>query len=516
MNRAVIERRKLAVAEAPRYYYTSDPIDGISQASARSTPSMARDSTGSSQETYAGSSLGLRPRSSRNHDRLKRATRCDLSYAVREAGCGVDAEPDDSDYEPSDAPSVEHTQLNVSAAGQDVPACTTSIDSGDTVGLTHLPTTAQAMTQPQAPIAVMAAPVSRPTAESVQSPMLEGLRRAIRDNKIFCTHWVRFGRCDYMTQPQGCRYKHEMSAQALEQCQCSEMPRWWLERHALNTSDKPSIMPALARGNPRLGVGQTEPHIVAPHINNASQTSDEESPGTTDRQQNVRQKTWPSLAVHPQSHFELEPQASGVPHCSPPDTRTDLPAGLSSATRAFHPQTERQDSFMRGVQPTCATGKTIDGNAHSSQPSLEDTFGSKSRRRSPPPVYARGARTRSRDRRQSRVRYPDKYVPDRDRSRSPRSVSSRRSFHRSRSPKGPESGPLGVGGKDSRSELQRDASNNQLPSIDTKAHVRRRDSSASCGQANSWSSSASRSMVDRYRSGAEALRKDFTRRNQSS
>ena len=52
-----------------------------------------------------------------------------------------------------------------------------------------------------------------------------------QERKVYCTHWIRHGECDY-TQ-QGCLYKHEMPARdILEKIGFRTVPRWYLEKTA--------------------------------------------------------------------------------------------------------------------------------------------------------------------------------------------------------------------------------------------------------------------------------------------
>ncbi|OQN97028.1 hypothetical protein B0A48_16832 [Cryoendolithus antarcticus] len=64
-----------------------------------------------------------------------------------------------------------------------------------------------------------------------------------QEKKIYCTHWVRHGECDY-TQ-QGCLYKHEMPDKAtLESIGFRTVPRWYLEKTAPKLegmSSKPTV-----------------------------------------------------------------------------------------------------------------------------------------------------------------------------------------------------------------------------------------------------------------------------------
>lgn len=50
--------------------------------------------------------------------------------------------------------------------------------------------------------------------------------------KVYCTHWIRHGECDYIQQ--GCRYKHEMPDRAtLASIGFRTVPRWWQEKIAV-------------------------------------------------------------------------------------------------------------------------------------------------------------------------------------------------------------------------------------------------------------------------------------------
>ncbi|KAH7135417.1 hypothetical protein B0J11DRAFT_159112 [Dendryphion nanum] len=54
------------------------------------------------------------------------------------------------------------------------------------------------------------------------------------NKKIYCTHWIRTGECDYLAQ--GCRYKHEMPArEKLREIGLNEIPRWWREKNMVRT-----------------------------------------------------------------------------------------------------------------------------------------------------------------------------------------------------------------------------------------------------------------------------------------
>ena len=55
--------------------------------------------------------------------------------------------------------------------------------------------------------------------------------RINQDDKIYCSHWIRHGECDY-TQ-QGCRYKHVMPPlEELRKIGFKATPRWYVEENA--------------------------------------------------------------------------------------------------------------------------------------------------------------------------------------------------------------------------------------------------------------------------------------------
>lgn len=64
--------------------------------------------------------------------------------------------------------------------------------------------------------------------------------------KVYCTHWIRHGECDYIQQ--GCRYKHEMPDRAtLTSIGFRTVPRWWQEKIAvqLGQSAIPTVGPVV-------------------------------------------------------------------------------------------------------------------------------------------------------------------------------------------------------------------------------------------------------------------------------
>ncbi len=60
-------------------------------------------------------------------------------------------------------------------------------------------------------------------------PVLEAHRSGTMGQKVYCTHWLRRGECDYVQQ--GCKYKHEMPDLATLRLatgiRC--FPKWWRE-----------------------------------------------------------------------------------------------------------------------------------------------------------------------------------------------------------------------------------------------------------------------------------------------
>lgn len=60
-----------------------------------------------------------------------------------------------------------------------------------------------------------------------------GPRELIRGKKIYCTHWMSTGECDYAQQ--GCLYKHEMplDIEILNFLGYQDIPKWYREQHGM-------------------------------------------------------------------------------------------------------------------------------------------------------------------------------------------------------------------------------------------------------------------------------------------
>lgn len=68
----------------------------------------------------------------------------------------------------------------------------------------------------------------KPTTE--QTPTPSGRDRLTRGKKVYCTHWIRRGECDF-TQ-QGCLYKHEMpDIETLQAIGIRGIPTWFLNAY---------------------------------------------------------------------------------------------------------------------------------------------------------------------------------------------------------------------------------------------------------------------------------------------
>lgn len=114
-----------------------------------------------------------------------------------------------------------------------------------------------------------------------------GDRRPLKGKKIYCSHWMSTGECDYAQQ--GCLYKHEMplDIELLQHLGFRDIPKWYRERHGIGKltavpgsgahiegpADTPAHMHAtwrpmvnqrLPRASP-LATARTR--VVAPHLN---------------------------------------------------------------------------------------------------------------------------------------------------------------------------------------------------------------------------------------------------------
>lgn len=92
-------------------------------------------------------------------------------------------------------------------------------------------------------------PTTRPKVESFKAskpPSPSSRSTPDPGEKVYCTHWIRHGECDYIQQ--GCRYKHEMPDRAtLTSIGFRTVPRWWQEKIAvqLGQSAIPTVGPVV-------------------------------------------------------------------------------------------------------------------------------------------------------------------------------------------------------------------------------------------------------------------------------
>ena len=149
--------------------------------------------------------------------------------------------------------------------GDSTPSSATSLPAADQTAVRQLPTSTAATTWRRQGDAVSAASTS---AQATIDAILASEPRPVRsihtppggpsmpsslshnggtntpesNDKVYCTHWIRHGECDYIQQ--GCRYKHEMPYRAtLQSIGFRTVPRWWQEKVAvqLGQSAKPIV-----------------------------------------------------------------------------------------------------------------------------------------------------------------------------------------------------------------------------------------------------------------------------------
>jgi hypothetical protein len=153
--------------------------------------------------------------------------------------------------------------------GDTTPSPTTSLPGGDQTAVRQVPasTTATtwrrqgdalsaASTTAQATIDAILASEPRPAARSIHTPpggpstpssltRNGGTNTPDSGDKVYCTHWIRHGECDYIQQ--GCRYKHEMPNKAtLQSIGFRTVPRWWQEKVAVQLGQ--SAIPIVGDG----------------------------------------------------------------------------------------------------------------------------------------------------------------------------------------------------------------------------------------------------------------------------
>jgi hypothetical protein len=140
--------------------------------------------------------------------------------------------------------------------GDSTPSPTTSLPTSDQTTIRQLPASTMAATWRRQGDAISAA--SSSSAQATIDAILASEPRPIRSihtppggpstpsslsrnggtntpessDKVYCTHWIRHGECDYIQQ--GCRYKHEMPNKAtLQSIGFRTVPRWWQEKVAV-------------------------------------------------------------------------------------------------------------------------------------------------------------------------------------------------------------------------------------------------------------------------------------------
>jgi hypothetical protein len=139
--------------------------------------------------------------------------------------------------------------------GDSTPSPTTSLPTSDQTAIRQLPASTMAATwrrqgdaisaassSAQATIDAILASEPRPV-RSIHTPpggpstpsslsRNGGTNTPESSDKVYCTHWIRHGECDYIQQ--GCRYKHEMPNKAtLQSIGFRTVPRWWQEKVAV-------------------------------------------------------------------------------------------------------------------------------------------------------------------------------------------------------------------------------------------------------------------------------------------
>jgi hypothetical protein len=139
--------------------------------------------------------------------------------------------------------------------GDSTPSPTTSLPATDQTAIRQLPASTMASTwrrqgdtisaassSAQATIDAILASEPRPV-RSIHTPpggpskpsslsRNGGTNTPESSDKVYCTHWIRHGECDYIQQ--GCRYKHEMPNKAtLQSIGFRTVPRWWQDKVAV-------------------------------------------------------------------------------------------------------------------------------------------------------------------------------------------------------------------------------------------------------------------------------------------
>jgi len=150
----------------------------------------------------------------------------------------------DGNLLPSSVPTVDQ------AVARQLPASTTAAtwrkhgDSGSAVTSTAQATIDAILASNPRPVRTIQASSGGPQTPS-SSSRNGGSNTPDSGDKVYCTHWIRHGECDYIQQ--GCRYKHEMPNKAtLASIGFRTMPRWWQEKVAVQLGH--SAIPIVGAG----------------------------------------------------------------------------------------------------------------------------------------------------------------------------------------------------------------------------------------------------------------------------
>jgi hypothetical protein len=130
--------------------------------------------------------------------------------------------------------------------------------------------------------AIVAANHDKPIRLAARTPTPASGAVPDQEKKVYCTHWIRHGECDY-TQ-QGCLYKHEMPDKfTLEKIGFRTVPRWYLEKTAPRLQGMSSL--------PTVGAPMKASEWLRRGSSNCSDADDEsETSGTEDESSTDQQE----------------------------------------------------------------------------------------------------------------------------------------------------------------------------------------------------------------------------------
>lgn len=148
------------------------------------------------------------------------------------------------------------------------------------------------------------------------------VRQQVKGKKVYCSHWMSTGECDYAQQ--GCLYKHEMplDVRLLETLGLQDIPKWYREKHGIG---KLTAVPGSGAHYRSSSQGSSSPATSNPNWRQRNpQRSVNGNPGSRSVQNRVGSRTGNIASPRPL------PARSGIPSLLDLESRPSTPNNMAS------------------------------------------------------------------------------------------------------------------------------------------------------------------------------------------